>query len=223
MGTMATCDQGFIKFVYVGAFDGEGDEFGNRLFEDLVKEDGWRGLFIEPQYEAYERLIDRYQGIDGLYFANVAIGKPGKRTMWRNKLQPFHHPNVQTNASFHKSSALILPVPGRFGGDLRTTEDPLEKIEVRSCSLKYILKKNNIKHFDVMIIDTEGDDFNILVEMSHLDSYPELVKFEHAHFDSKIKSEMYGLVENLGYRCLKEDYMDAVFCKNDSNRFSEYF
>jgi FkbM family methyltransferase len=211
-----------IRFVQVGAFDGSDDCFGNYLLEDLVKVCGWRGLFVEPQPEPFARLKERYEGVSGLIFENVAIGSPGTKKMWRTKMQPHMNANMQTNASFHKSSALICPIVGSHGEDLRRSEDTLEQIEVKSSSLKRVLKRNNFGNFDVFMIDAEGDDFNILVELSHTEYRPSFIRHEYVHFDKDRRLEIVGLLENLGYTYWKDSKMDYLFYWGE-NKFREFF
>ena len=56
-------------FVQIGAFDGV---TADPIYE-LVQSRNWRGVLVEPQIEAFERLQENYAGQDGLQFFNVAI------------------------------------------------------------------------------------------------------------------------------------------------------
>jgi FkbM family methyltransferase len=211
-----------VRFVQVGAFDGSDDRFGNYLLEDLVKECGWRGLFVEPQPEPFARLKERYEGVPDLIFENVAIGSPGTRKMWRTKLQPHMNTNMQTNASFHKSSALICPIVGSHGEDLRRSKDTLEQIEVKSSSLRRVLKKNKLENFDVFLVDAEGDDFSILIELSHTEYRPSFIRYEYVHYSRDQRLEIAGLLENLGYSFWMERKMDSLFYWEE-NKFKDFF
>ena len=61
---------GEFFFVQIGAFDGV---TADPIYH-LVRRYGWRGVLVEPQVEAFERLKQNYSGQPHLQFFNVAIG-----------------------------------------------------------------------------------------------------------------------------------------------------
>jgi hypothetical protein len=56
-------------FVQIGAYDGREHD----PIQAFVRRCRWRGILVEPQPEAFERLRRNYAGSPGLIFENVAI------------------------------------------------------------------------------------------------------------------------------------------------------
>ena len=80
VGAALTAARDEVGFVQVGAFDG----LANDPIHDLVHRFGWRGVLVEPQPDAFERLRANYAGVDGLVLLNVAIAdERGTMTLWR--------------------------------------------------------------------------------------------------------------------------------------------
>ena len=84
-------------FVQVGANDGLKDD----QLSQYIKQDGWSGILIEPQAEAFERLQFNYRDCDNLRFENTAIGaEQGTLKLYRFVVGPDarNQPDVFTTA-----------------------------------------------------------------------------------------------------------------------------
>jgi len=63
----------------VGAADG----YTNSNSIGLLKRPGWKGILIEPEFEQFDKLQDRYKNRSGVICVNCGIGmKEGERTLY---------------------------------------------------------------------------------------------------------------------------------------------
>ena len=85
------------------------------------------------------------------------------------------------------------------------------KVPIKILSLDYFIEKNNIKHIDLLKIDTEGYELNVLKGISKYNHLVELVYFEHHYDDMIIKDYKFGdihqLLKSYGFKMLKKSKM----------------
>jgi len=134
-----------LTFIQVGANDGRS---GDPL-RKLIKRGTIRGLMVEPQAEPFGRLVERYQGVAGLSFENVAIA---------DRDAP-----IQMVTTTDRSTLGTL-VPDRNILSRRKART-LSRITVAGLSFASLLAKHSIERFDLLQIDTEGYDYEVLKQV----------------------------------------------------------
>lgn len=163
-----------LRFVQVGSNDaGYGDPLRYH-----IRNNGWRGLMIEPLPHVFRRLQQRYGDTPGLILENVAIDRqPGTRPFYH--LRPSDEPGLPVwydmLGSFLKDNVLAHQ---RFLGDIpeRIVETP-----VRCLTFDQVCEKHGIETFDVLHIDAEGYDAEILHGVDLARYRPALVLYESKH------------------------------------------
>ena len=108
-------------FVQIGAFDGV---TADPIYE-LVRCQDWRGVLVEPQVEACERLQENYAGQDGLQFFNVAICDHD------GEIKLFTRPDGMVQAA--SLECHLMKTPGRC--PLRCRMDAGDAVGEGSCTL----------------------------------------------------------------------------------------
>ena len=69
-------------FIQIGAHDGKTNDY----IYPVARELGWRGILVEPIPYLFERLVENYQGSQGLIFENVALAEQiGQKWIYRLK------------------------------------------------------------------------------------------------------------------------------------------
>lgn len=91
----------------------------------------------------------------------------------------------------------------------------LEKIIVKTTTLNEIVKEYNITQIDLLITDTEGHDYVILMNYN-FEIKPKKITFEHKHMDGTcIVGINYDQLSNklvtLGYKKIYQDSEDTTF------------
>lgn len=177
-------------FLQIGAFDGESRD---PLFQ-AVRKYGLKGVLVEPQKPAFERLCENYRDQPQLQFVNAAIAdRNEERTLYTLKS------GACTTASFDKRHLLKHRIP-----EADIVEQPTPCL-----TFPELLKRSGREHIDLLQIDAEGADFAILKMVDFEHFRPSIVRYEQLHMTRPQRDEAARrLVEN-GYQ-LHADKMDVT-------------
>lgn len=189
-----------IFFVQIGANDGVSND---PLFK-FVMQYGWNGILVEPLPEIFEILKKNYGNRPNLKFINAAIGEgDGFRTLYTVKMDSNIFQKAHQFSSFRRD---ILVRQTQWVPDI--AERILEK-QVRVISIDTLFQEAGENEIDLLLIDTEGYDYEILRMMDLSKRRPSLICYEH---DNLSKAEMAAAAELLvahGYR-LTRDNLDTL-------------
>jgi FkbM family methyltransferase len=179
-----------VSFVQIGAFDGS----ANDPIWRNVRRYGWRGVLVEPQPNAFERLRGTYAGIDGLTFLNVAVAKDA------GTIPMYHIKDVGPNdpwwygqvASFDRAHVLKHL-------EASDTADRVGTREVPTMTINDVLAMS-LQPVDVLQIDAEGYDA-ALVQMVDFERFqPTVIGFEHVHLSMSDRQAVSARLREMGYR-----------------------
>lgn len=200
-------DKPAVRFVQVGSNDaGYGDPLRYHILHS-----GWRGLMIEPLPFVYQRLRQRYAGMDGLCFENVAIDRePGERVFYhlRPDSDPSLPPWYDQLGSFLKDNVL------KHAPDLPDIATRLTQTVVPCMSFQQVCERNGIEQLDVLHIDAEGYDAAILASVDLARFAPAVVLFEHKHLSAADYAACLDQLTSAGYLC-NADKIDTLALRRD--------
>lgn len=191
-----------FAFVQIGAFDGT----ANDCLHDIVINDGKvRGILVEPQENAFQRLQETYANYPNLRLVNAAISTSnGPReffTVANTALQ---------QASLDRSHLLRHKIPP-------------EQIVVRivPCyTLAELLRAHELACVDLLQIDAEGHDYEIIKSIDFTANPPAIIRFEHAHLTRRQWDECCDLLASRGYRFLSERRDTIAFRERSAARMA---
>lgn len=179
-----------LTFIQVGAFDGiTGDPL--RKYIDKC---GWKGVLVEPQARAVEKLLELYRDNKRIVILQAALdGEPGSRSFftvesqsapsWARGLASFHSETIVKHSD-------LIP-----GLETMIREDTVECItfdKVLSC-----LPHEQI---DLLQIDAEGADARILSLFPFQRTQPAIIHWETKHFSKVQQEETLEMLHKRGYR-----------------------
>ena len=193
-----------LTIVQVGANDG----YNRDPFVKFIKRDKWQGILIEPQRYVFETFLKKlYQKSDRITPYNYALDYTnGSRSIyklsftnarWATGLTTFDRSvlekaidlgHVDWNA---EKSGIALP-------ELR--EDYITEEVIETITPKYLLRKKNIEEIDLLVIDTEGFDYEILKMFDIPSLKPRAIVYENMHLSDKDKIEAVNYLVNAGYK-----------------------
>ena len=182
-----------MSVVQIGAFDGELSD----PLRPFLESTSCRVLIVEPQYHPFCSVEIKYQNRPNAFFENSAISEAdGKIPMYLPEDEDF-----STKASLRKEHL------SNFGLALSKAN----KIEVNSITVRSLLQKyNNFRIIDILQIDTEGYDFNILMQFFAEKIEPSIINLETFHLN---RSDRIKLREELSRReYFYQDYGMDTFC-----------
>jgi len=178
-------------FIQIGANDGV-------IYDPIykfVQRYHWSGVMVEPVRHYFELLQVNYRGNNKLHFENVAVSD-------RDEIRDFYR--VKEGLDFLPEWCNGL---GTFDLDVLLThkwaipnlEDYVVKEQVACISLEGLLRKYNIQNLDLLLIDTEGYDYQILKQLDLDVIRPELVLYEHQYINQIEKDECEKRFRQYGY------------------------
>ena len=179
-----------LTFIQVGAFDGITKDPLRRYIAPC----GWRGVLVEPQARAAERLRDLYRSNDRIVILQAALGpEPGTQTLftvesekapaWAGGLASFKREVIV------KHSQLIPELQGM-----------IREERVACITFDEVLAHLPSDRMDLLQIDTEGADGYLLSLFPFNRIKPALIHWEVKHLT---KTEREGCLDRLagfGYR-----------------------
>ncbi len=185
-----------FQFVQIGAFDGVTAD----PIHHLVKTYGWRGVLVEPQWEAYELLRQNYEDCTNLQFFNVAIGtENGEITLYTR-------PGGTVQAASLKRD--LMCKPGRRGRALLGRQ-------VKCWTFDRLLQEANLRGtIDLLQIDAEGYDYEIIRSLDLAAVRPAIIHYEHMVLSQRDRNACLQLLADHGYRFLLEDNDTIAYCES---------
>jgi FkbM family methyltransferase len=170
----------------IGAMDGVSfDEI--RGYTDLFK---WPGLYVEPNPEMYQRMVDSYNNHDNVKFEMSAISDyNGEITMLR--IPPEVVDSGKVHPCFNGMTSVWPPRNGLGSeGDKPTVDKYGEKISVPCITLKNLLEKHNVSQIDILAIDAEGHDWTIFSQFDFNLYRPSYIKIEYINLSENEQEEL---------------------------------
>lgn len=163
----------------IGALDGVSFDGTERF----VRKYRWRGLFVEPVLELYQRLRLFYRDRDDLRFERAAIATyDGETTMLR--IRPAIVDTGDVDGGFLGMSSLL---PVKNGLAFESTREIVarhgEQITVPCLTMATLLRKHAVGAIDVLHVDVEGYDWMVLQQVDLARYRPAAVRIEQLNLD----------------------------------------
>lgn len=193
-------------FVEIGANDGAQYDH----LREQIAERSWRGIMVEPVPYVFARLRENYDERAGIALENAAVAD-------RNGTMPFFHlaqaePGERAGlpdwydalGSFSRESVMS------HGPQIPDIERRLVTIDVPTITFDSLLAKHGADHVDLVLVDTEGYDFEVLKTIDLARYRPRLVVYEHFNFDPEQREACRRHIRGFGYEVLEEGF--DTFC-----------
>lgn len=190
-----------FTYIYIGANDGV---IGDTIMPYATRY-GWKGILVEPVPHVMRKLKQNFGHLDKTVFEQVAIDKSnGKRKLYVVKESEAAQPVfAQIIHSFSKELVKNQKISWGVGRD-----NDVIPIEVDTVTVMNLIKKHNIENVDLVVIDTEGSDYDILKSMLDDNILPAFIKFEHHNMTIKQQEELKQSFLRYGYQInrMRGDY-----------------
>ena len=171
-----------VAVVVIGANDGPA---GDPAFPLLQKHAGWRGTFVEPVPYLFEKLKNSYGSCGRFSFVNAAVsGKTSEEKFYfvspaARRENPDLPSWVEQLGSFDRGL-----ITGHLNGRL---EPYITEILVPTITLDELFSRTAQKRVDLLVIDTEGHDWEILRQLDLGKWKPEVLVFENCALSDEDK------------------------------------
>ncbi len=180
-----------VFFVQIGANDGKADD----MLYPLVREHKWKGVLVEPVKYLFDRLVANYAETQGLVFENAALmDQDGSAVFYRLRQTDDPLPDW-----YDKLGSFSREVVLSHKGAIPNIEDYLLEETVECVSFATLVARHKVRRIDMILVDTEGLDFEILKKIEFRHYHPKLIIYEQKHLSSEDKAEAVRLLKRNGY------------------------
>ena len=189
-------------FVEIGANDGEHHDH----LRPLIHAHDWSGIMVEPVPYVFERLRENYGRFERLRLENVAIAA-------RDGTMPFYH-LAEAGEGEREGLPHWYHGLGSFSretvlGHARAIPDIEARIvstEVRCLTFASLCRRHELDSVDLVVIDTEGFDWEILRNIDLRAHRPRLIVYEHFHLSDDERSQARRHLAQHGYETMEEGF-----------------
>jgi len=192
--------EGTPVFVQVGANDGVSFD----PFCEVTKR--WRGLMIEPQPMVFKELQSARGAQKGLQFANAAIAPQRGRILLYElsfSLGSLGSALASTDRGTlqkHIDNGYVAECARQIGVSLPPESSAwIMEREVECYPLGDLLERYILPAVNVLLVDTEGYDFQVLQTYPWEKTMPELVIYEEMHLQKSALLECRAFLKDRGY------------------------
>ena len=189
--------------IQVGAHIGKtsNDFLINNIKDDI------QYLLFEPVPYLYKQLCENYKNKKNVKLFNIAISN-------YNGSLPLYIPSEKNDFSKLVSWASQLASTNENHIKTFVPNCIVEKIEVQCKTLNTIIEEYKIENLEAIYTDTEGHDYDILMDLDLIKHKPDCIIFENKHMDGP----RHVLNKN---ECPKYNYLLNHFYKNGYEFVSE--
>ncbi len=190
-------------FIEIGANDG----YARDPLRLEIKRRRWRGIMVEPVPYVFERLRERYGSDPRIVLEQAAIAE-------REGVFPFYHlreamPGERVWGWYHALGSFKPDVVLSNRDLIPDIEDRLVETRVSAMTFAQLCEKHGVNKIDLVLIDTEGYDYEILRSMDLTARRPRLVVYEHHHLSAEDRAAARAMLEAEGYITF-EDGLDTA-------------
>jgi len=191
-------------FMQIGAHDGS-------LYDPIrqfVTKYHWHGILVEPQPKVFARLVENYRTEPQLIFENVALGKEdGEAILYAFKPGDGVPHEVSMLASFNRE-ALTGNAFG-YHGDI-------DELRVPTMTAGGLLSKHGVTELDLLMIDTEGFDYEVVKMFMNTGIRPAIICYESACLAKDDFFECIEFLTSKKYRVLTIG-VDTIACRDEDD------
>jgi FkbM family methyltransferase len=189
-------------FVEIGANDG----LQHDHLRPFIGSHRWRGVMVEPVPYIFERLRRNYAGVERVALENAAIGdRDGTLPFFflvdapedERRLMPDWYDGI---GSFSRASVAghVVHIPD--------IEERIVRQDVPTLTFDSLCRRHGLEHVDLLVVDTEGYDWEIIRRVDLGAWRPELIVYEHFHLSPGDRAACAEHLRAHGYRTLEEGF-----------------
>lgn len=192
-----------LTFLQIGANDGI---MNDPVYQfNVANRDVVSGFVLEPLPDIFEKLAENYRSCPGIKPVNLAIHAT-QSEMVLHRVKPERAAEVPAFArgiaSFdagHWKKTTLVP-----------SADFMEQVKVKCVSFADFIKSNAIDKLDLLLLDTEGYDYEILMSIDFTNIKPRIIRFEHGVRDKVMSFDQFmhvcNYLNSYGYQIVAESY-----------------
>jgi FkbM family methyltransferase len=203
-----------LTFLQIGANDGV---MNDPIYDfNIRNKDVVSGFVLEPLPDVFELLVENYRSCPDIKPVNIAIHATQSE-------MTLHRVNSKYSGETHKFAKGIASFDKDHWKKTGLVPDSkfMEKIKVRCNSFSDFINSNNLDKLDLLLIDTEGYDYEILMSIDYLRIKPKIIRFEHGVRNDLMSPDQFMKICNhlnsYGYQIIAESYDATAYLLDPSD------
>jgi FkbM family methyltransferase len=177
-----------------------------------IEQYSWKGIMLEPQPNAFEKLSRLHQGRPGLKLVNAALSKRKEKSTFYILEGETLPPWAQGMASFDKQNII------KHKSVIPDIENHLKETEIECITFKNLFSQFNVQYVDLLQIDTEGFDAEIIYMFPFEDIKPSIIHFESKHLLKPELEKLLAYLISLDYSVAYDGEEDMLAVHNSEVR-----
>jgi FkbM family methyltransferase len=189
-------------FIEIGSNDGVQHDY----LRPFIVDRPWSGVMVEPVPYVFERLRRNYGSLERVELENAAIAD-------RDGTLPFYHlreaaPDEREELPgwYDGIGSFSREVVASHVAHIPDVESRVVRAEVPAMTFESLCRKHRVSKLDLLLIDTEGYDFEIVKSIDLSARHPRLLVYEHYHLDPGERQLCAERVRDHGYETMEEGF-----------------
>lgn len=181
-----------LFFIQIGSNDGIVHDPLHRY----ILKNSWKGILIEPVKYYFELLKQNYAGNHQLRFENIAISdRDGDRDFFRIREGLDFLPEWTKGLGSFNRNVLM-----KHRWVIPDIQQYIVQEKVECMSFATLLECHQVGKVDLIMIDTEGFDYEIIKQIGDCGSWPDVLIYEHKHFSRRERLDCERLLKYQSFR-----------------------
>jgi FkbM family methyltransferase len=197
-------------FVEIGSNDGEQHDH----LRPFILSRPWRGVMVEPVPYVFDRLRRNYEAYGRIALENVAVGDEDGRLPFYHLVKPAPHELESLPDWYDGVGSFSREAVAGHVTHIPDIEERIVRREVQVVTFDSLCRRNHASHVDLLLIDTEGHDWEILRSIDFARWRPRLVIYEHYHLSPVARAAAREHLALVGYETMEEGF--DTFCLDTS-------
>jgi FkbM family methyltransferase len=193
-------------FVEIGANDG----IQHDHLRSIILSSRWSGIMVEPVPYVFERLATNYAGVDRVIVEAAAVAGRDTKLPFYYLRPPADDERARLPDWYDGIGSFSRETILSHARDIPDVESRVVDVEVECLTFDSLLQRHESPRVDVVVIDTEGYDWEIIKHIDLVRHAPKLLVYEHFHLAAAERAACGRHVESQGY-AVKEEGFDT-FC-----------
>jgi FkbM family methyltransferase len=195
-----------VFFVEIGSNDGEQHDH----LRPFILERGWRGIMVEPVPYIFERLRRNYESVPGVTLENAAVAERDGEIPFYYLVDASEEERRDLPDWYDGIGSLRREGVAGHAKHMPDIEERIVREEVPALTFDSLCAKHGVDAVDLVVIDTEGYDWEILKSVDFDRWRPELIVYEHFHLSREDRARAAAGMREAGYDTMEEHF--DTFC-----------
>lgn len=192
-----------LSFIQIGAFDGSTWD----PLQGLIDKYRWRGVLVEPQARAAEKLRQRYRGNERVAIVEAALDAERRRRTFFT-ISHKDAPEWAAGLASFRRDVILKHTPVIEGLEAMIKEEVVDCVTFDDA-----LRRLPDQRLDLLQIDAEGSDGYLLSLFPFDRVQPAIVHWEVSHLSKVEREATFNLLAKYGYRFAPSGSEDMMALK----------